>query len=625
MNISVFSQTEFERQKIKSSYNLEHIEQLKKELNDAYLKREERVSSYLKKHNLKSKKINLKGKRHTIYDVVDGQPVYRITDNINSARSTKTDKLQPNGSLGLNLEGLNMSIGVWDEESARGTHVEFLDYQDVPQSRVVYPEFGEAGFLGTTSNHGTHVAGTLIGKGANPDAKGMAPKAVLRSFDWTADDTEALTEASNGLLVSNHSYGISIGIASSVGAYTNNARTWDEVTFATPYYLPVKSAGNDGTTTYTGGLAPGYDKLTGNKTAKNILVVANANPFVLPNGTLVNFQINTSSSQGPTDDFRVKPDIAGDGTNVFSSIASSDSAYDTYSGTSMASPNVAGTLILLQEYYNQLNANFMKSATIRGLVCHTAIDDIARPGPDAFYGWGLLNAEASANTIKDDSEGTATIKELSLTNGETYTYEFTAAAGSPLKATICWTDPAGIASNSPGNILSPRLINDLDMRLEDSNSNIFTPWKLDNTDVTKNAIKGDNFVDNIERIDINAPVAGTYTLTVTHKGALTNGSQPFSLIITGANLTLSSTSKTISNIKVWPNPASSKLNIDVKNLAVNSKIELYNVFGSKVFNDTISNPNTSIYSINTSNLANGFYILQINNGISTYNQKIIIK
>lgn len=622
---SAFSQTNAEREKITQSYNLIYIEQLKKELDNEFIKRENRISIYLKNNNLTTKKVIEEGESRTIYDVVDGNPIYRITHNVNSAKATKTDRLQPGGSLGLNLEGLNMVIGVWDEESARGTHDEFKDYQAVPMSRVVYPEFGDAGFLGTTSNHGTHVAGTLIGKGVNPDAKGMAPKATLRSFDWTSDDTEALTEGTNGLLVSNHSYGISIGSAATVGAYTNEARTWDQVTYAAPYYLPVKSAGNDGQTSYTGGLSPGFDKLTGNKTAKNILVVANANPFVSTNGTLVTFQINNSSSQGPTDDFRVKPDIAGDGTNVISSTAGSDSEYSTYSGTSMASPNVAGTLILLQEYYNQLNSSFMKSATLKGLVCHNAIDDTSRPGPDPIYGWGLLNAEASANTIKNNFDGIAVIKELSLVDGQTYTYQFSAAAGSALKATICWTDPAGIASNSSNNVLTPRLINDLDLRLQDSNSNIFTPWKLNTADVTASAIKGDNAVDNIERIDVNAPVSGNYTLTVTHKGTLVNGAQPFSLILTGADLTLSAETKTLSNIKVWPVPASDKLNIDFKVLPEGSRIKMYNIYGNIVYQSLITNPKNSSYTIDISKFSKGIYLLNISNSISTYNKKIIIK
>src|SRR5690606_18150660 len=151
---------------------------------------------------------------------------------------------------------------------------------------------------------------------------------------------------------------------------------------------------------YAGGLKEGYDKLTYEKNAKNNLVVANANPFVNSGGFLVNTVINSSSSQGPSDDGRIKPDIAGDGTNVYSTYNSNNSSYATLSGTSMASPNVSGSLLLLQEYYYQLHENYMRSSTIKGLVCHTAIDP-GTPGPDAKFGWGLLDARESAVTLSN--------------------------------------------------------------------------------------------------------------------------------------------------------------------------------------------------------------------------------
>jgi hypothetical protein len=632
VTISLFSQTETERKKISSNYNLDEIENLKLILEQGNKLRELRVSSFLKANKQQSSKMNLNGKTYTIYDIVDGKPLYRTTHNTNSAKATKTDRLHPGGGLGLNLEGLNMNIGVWDEESVRGTHNEFKDDQAIPQSRVVYPEFPGA-FFGPISDHATHVAGTLLGKGANPSAKGMAPKATLRSFDWILDDSEALNEAANGLLLSNHSYGVPIFsgstqqvTAQNIGAYSSDARAWDNVAYNAPYYLAVNSAGNEGTRTYTGGLAPGFDKLTTNKTAKNNLVVANGNPTLNPAGDLVINAINSGSSQGPTDDFRVKPDITGDGSNVLSSYSGSDSAYNTISGTSMASPNVAGSLLLLQEYYNQLNSNYMRASTLKGLVCHTAIDDNTRKGPDGIFGWGLLNAEDAALLIKNNNEGNALIREITINNGGTYTYQFTAGSGSELRASICWTDPPGNVATSPNNVLSPRLINDLDLRLEDGNNTVFTPWKLNSANVAGAAIKGDNNVDNIERIDIASPVAGNYTLTVTHKGTLTDGAQTFSLIVTGAGLTLNTENNRLSQTKVWPIPATDKLNIDFKEvLEKNTKISVYNINGGLVFEDLVKNTQKNSYSINTSKLSKGIYFLNISNQNSKYTKKFIIK
>lgn len=632
-NINLFSQTETERVKIKSHYHLDKIENLKSVIAEKNSLKGHRILSYLKANQNKTQKIKVNGKMYAIYDIVDGKPVYMTTHNSNSAKATKTDKLYPGGGLGLNLEGLNMSIGVWDAESVRGTHDEFKDNQVVPQSRVVYPEF-PGGFFGPISDHATHVAGTLLAKGVDPNAKGMAPKATLISYDWILDDGEALNEAANGLLLSNHSYGVPIFSGSTqqvsaqdIGAYSSDARTWDNVAYNAPFYLAVNSAGNEGTRTYTGGLAPGFDKLTQNKTAKNNLVVANANPILnASTGELTILAINSGSSQGPTDDFRVKPDIAADGTNVYSPTDANDSDYSIFSGTSMASPNVAGSLLLLQEYHNQLNSNYMRASTLKGLVCHTAIDDNTRKGPDGIFGWGLLNAEDAASLIKDDNEGNALIREITINSGETYTYQFTASSGSELRASICWTDPPGDISPSPSNVLSPRLKNDLDLRLENASSTIFTPWKLNTANVSGAAIKGDNDVDNIERIDIDNPIAGSYTLTVAHKGTLTDGAQTFSLIVTGAGLTLDTENNRLFKTKIWPIPTTDKLNIDFKQvMEKNTKVLVYNINGGLVFEDLIKRPQKRRYSIDTSKLSKGIYFLNISNQNSKFTKKIIIK
>ena len=637
VTISLYSQTEAERKKISSTYDMDKIEQLKAALAEKNRLKELRILKYLESHPNQSRSTKINGKTFAINDIVDGKPIYRTTHNSLSARATKTDQLYSGGSLGINVEGENMSIGVWDEESALGTHVEFEDDQVVPQSRVIYPEFNGNPFIGTTSDHATHVAGTLIAKGVDPDAKGMAPKATLRSFDWNGDENEAIDEAANGLLISNHSYGVPIFnnggtqqvTAQNIGAYSSDARTWDDIAFNAPYYLAVNSAGNEGGLTYTGGLGSNFDKLTGNKTAKNNLVVANAKTTFLPSGSIL-IQISSSSSQGPTDDFRIKPDIAGRGGvnnvltefGILSAIDTNDSAYDYFSGTSMASPNVAGSLLLLQQYYNQLNSNYMRAATLKGLACHTTLDD-SRIGPDPVFGWGFLDVEAAANVIKNDNDGNALIIESSLSDSDTYTYQFTAGSGSELRATICWTDPAGTTSSSPSNVLTPRLVNDLDLRLEDSGATVFTPWKLDNTNVAASAIKGDNDVDNIERIDISNPVAGNYTLTVTHKGTLTNGSQAFSLILTGANLTLSTATNNVSEVRIWPNPVEDRLNLDLFKLSGKVDIIIYDVNGRKVYQE--KSLSDKEHYINTNRFTSGIYFMTIKNKNQKNYKKIIIK
>ncbi len=389
---------------------------------------------------------------------------------------------------------------------------------------------------GTTAlhYHSAHVTGTIIASGVQPAAKGMAWQANAIGYDWNNDTAEATTAASAGMLISNHSYGYGAsGIPDAwFGQYGQDARDWDGIMRNAPYYLMVVAAGNDGQDD-TSNASPldgqsAYDKLSGHTTAKNNMVVANGNDAIInPNGSLSSVNRNPGSSEGPTDDYRIKPDIMGNGTSLYSTLETSNSAYGNLTGTSMASPNVAGTLLLLQEHYVNLHGNFMKAATLKGLALHTA-DDVAAAGPDAQTGWGLMNAKKAAETLTTAaaSSGSAIVQELSLSQGQTYQITVQANGVDPLMASISWTDLAGTINNGT-NSSTPALVNDLDIRL--SNGTTFTPWKLNAVNSNTN---GDNTVDPFERIDING-ATGTYTLTVTHKGTLSGGSQNFSLIVTG--------------------------------------------------------------------------------------------
>ena len=60
--------------------------------------------------------------------------------------------------------------------------------------------------------------------------------------------------------------------------------------------------------------------------------------------------MSSFSCWGPTDDGRIKPDVVADGVGVLSSVSSSNTSYSSLSGTSMASPNASGSLLLLQDY-----------------------------------------------------------------------------------------------------------------------------------------------------------------------------------------------------------------------------------------------------------------------------------
>lgn len=501
-----------------------------------------------------------------------GFPVFIKTDNnTTAAATTRTNLVQPGGSLNLNLNGsstfLNGKLAMWDGGSVLANHQEF-------SGKTILIKDASA----SVSEHSTHVAGTMIAKGVYAPAKGMSFGATtLSSYDFDNDVTEMTTAAPN-LLLSNHSYGELAGwnyddsnsrwewyglpgdsVDYNFGFYDTQAQAWDKIAYNAPYYLIVESSGNsrsyngpaiggdywgyrsktDQTLVDKGARPAGisnndaYDIIPDFANAKNILTVGAVNP--LPQGPTNRSDVSIAffSSWGPTDDGRVKPDICGMGVNVLSTGSSTSTSYVTLSGTSMAAPNVTGSLQLLQEYYAQKNNGaFMKSATLKGLACHTAFD-AGNVGPDYIYGWGLLDMQKAAQAITDNGTKSL-IKENNLAQGATQTFNVISSGNGPLIASISWTDLQGtVSADGTINDRTPKLVNDLDIRVSDGSNN-YLPWTLNPAQPALAAIKGDNIRDNIEQIYIDGAIPGkSYTITVSHKGTLQSGSQAYSLIVTG--------------------------------------------------------------------------------------------
>ena len=521
-----FAQNDSEKAIILKWSNLEELRKIEQELMNNATITNQKIQQLALEKGWQLKKLNADGSFDELVGILpDGSPLYYAIENTNAAKSTRANHLNTGGSLNLNLNGEGLTVGVWDGGPTRISHQEF-------GTRVTVGD--GATTLNGNSFHATHVTGTVGASGVNPAAKGMAPSINVKTFNWNNDIIEVVQEVQNGLLLSNHSYGTPVSSITTpwyIGAYSQPSRTWDEVAYAAPYYLMVASAGNDGNVENPSPSSFEYDKLNGNKTAKNNLVIANAQDANVDiNGNLISVVINSGSSQGPADDLRIKPDITGNGTSLFSTNSTTDTSYTTLTGTSMSGPNVMGTLALLQQYYNQVNGKFMRAATLKGLACHTA-DDAGRPGPDANFGWGLLNAKAAANTITTNGLN-AWISEEELSQNQSFTMTVQSVAGIPLTASITWTDLPGVANTGVLNDPTPALVNDLDIRVAQIGTTFF-PWRLQsNADL--NALRdGDNNVDNVELVKIDNPNGGLYTITISHKGTLVQGPQNYSLVVTG--------------------------------------------------------------------------------------------
>ena len=402
------------------------------------------------------------------------------------------------------------------------------------------------------------------------------------------------TAAANGLRVSNHSYGAgpygwdlnltnnrwswwgSITSVSTIedfrfGFYDATAQNMDNLARNAPFYLIVRSAGNErsdapgagvnhfdfiqgqgwvwqtnGHSHNNDGAPNGFDTVRDGGVAKNVLTVGAVDdiPGGYTNPTDV-VQINTNfSSWGPTDDGRIKPDIVANGAIVFSTDSPSNTAYIAYSGTSMATPSVSGSIGLLWQHLRNLygaNANLL-SSTMKALIIHTADEAGPAAGPDYQFGWGLMNTRTAAQvmTWDDSADGNLHIRELTMNQSGQIQFQINSDGTQPLRATICWTDPAATPLAPQLDPINSMLINDLDLRIiRDSDGVFFFPWRLNPVNPFVGALQADNAIDNVEQVLIANPMAGSYTVSINHKGLLQGGPQQFSLILTGQRPTVS--------------------------------------------------------------------------------------
>ena len=514
----------------------------------------------------------------------DGLPVYVATTNRNAAISTAADLVR--NTAPYNLNGAGLIVGVWDEGSVRDTH------QDLA-GRVVNHD-GSSIAYHSTHVAGT-IAGSGVG---NVAAMGMAPAARIASYNWSSDSSEMtsrgaaapITPGSDKIYASNHSYATLTGWESGdyantgstskywfgvwgqpeardFGRYDSRARDWDSLCYNLPYYLPFKAAANDrddtppgqGTTfyrssglgwsteTYDSAIHPkgdgqtndGYDTVQTYGNAKNIVTMgatADANntsggPRVVSRATVTSY-----SGWGPSDDGRIKPDLVANGSSLTSTSSNGDTSYGSSSGTSMSSPNAVGSAILLQEYYARLfPGSAMLSSTLKGLLIHTA-DDRGNAGPDYTYGWGLINIKAAADLIAAHAAATENLRmlETSLVPADNSRhYRLRWGGAGPIRVTMCWTDPSA-SSLSGLDDASIRLVNDLDLRIEGPDGQMFLPYILDPASPSVPATTGDNIRDNVEEVYVaSPPEPGIYTVHVTHKGSLSRNVQVYSLIMTG--------------------------------------------------------------------------------------------
>jgi hypothetical protein len=507
------------------------------------------------------------------------QPFYYATCNANAAISTGSNLIRVSPYF---ADGAGWTVGVWDAGSIRSTHQEF-------GGRVTIKD-GAANHY-----HSTHVGGTIGATGVVAGAIGMARAVKIDSYDWNLDLAEMSDRgASYGgeagrIYVSNHSYGglcgwawnssrsayewygtgtTAAGYEDDFGRYNEDAQSTDSLAYSLPYYLMFWAAGNDrnnnpsaggnvalepggALVAYSTSLHPpgdgvyraGYDTISYMSLAKNVVTIGAVNDAVSGGvRSLANATITTFSGWGPTDDGRIKPDVVANGASLYSTYTGSDTSYAYLSGTSMATPNAVGTAQQILGYHQTLfPGQYLRASTLKGLLIHTA-DDLGTAGPDYQFGWGLINAKRAAELLTSTQTNSAPrLSEQSLaTSVPTRTHNFDWDGVSPIRVTLCWTDPAGPAT-ATHDLRTARLVNNLNLRVVGPTGTVHLPYVMPfvgnwttNT-LASAAIPGTNNADNVEQVYVASPPAsGTYQAVVSYSGVLSGSPQSYSLLVSGS-------------------------------------------------------------------------------------------
>jgi hypothetical protein len=259
---------------------------------------------------------------------------------------------------------------------------------------------------------------------------------------------------------------------------------------------------------------------------KNTVTVGAIQPVALA--------IASFSSRGPTTDGRVKPELVAKGTDQFSTFP--NNGYARAQGTSMSTPVVTGIAGILTQQYRNTFGKTPSAALLKTLLIAGA-DDLGNAGPDYTYGFGLADAKASADLIRDDNGTGSRIRTGSVTAGQEIDFPITLAAAQRLRVVLGWFDPEVLLtpeSEDDDPLADKTLVNDLDVRVVDPTGTTVLPYVLNKSTPDAVATRGVNHTDTTEEVEIANAVAGTYHVIV--KGAIgdaRSSSQDFVLIANG--------------------------------------------------------------------------------------------
>jgi len=429
-------------------------------------------------------------------------------DNAENRARTGADVAQ---APPYNLNGAGVTVLVYDGGTALASHSDF-------GGRLTARDGS------SLSDHSTHVSGTIGGDGAGSGGlyRGMAPAVTIESYgfetggaleagflytnpgDLEADYNQAIN--TYGADISNNSIGTNVAPngfpCEWEGNYNATSALIDAIvrgSLGSPFRI-VWAGGNE---RGNGGCGTTYNTIAPPAGAKNHLSIGALNSN--------DDSVTSFTGWGPTDDGRLKPDFAAPGCQVGGdggvTSCSSSGGYNVKCGTSMASPTTCGiSALLLQDF----RANYpgepdFRNSTLKAVFAQTAVD-IQAPGPDYRSGYGSVRIVPAVELMRAGN-----FVESELVQGQTVQFlVLVGPSDTQLKVTLAWDDVPGTPA------VNPVLVNDLDLRVLDANSNAYFPWTLNPAAPTVNAVRTQaDHVNNLEQVVIDAPAPGSYLVQVT--------------------------------------------------------------------------------------------------------------